>query len=186
MAITTINDLTEVQSAGANDVLPISTASGVKKIKASAIGGSGGDATADLTLVAVAAGVETSGSYNDQAVTSFTSFTLTVNKDFDSLLSKARTKRLALDGSISWQSEMGTQIAEVDLLDQTVIPKEMASVLGITTNKDFIYVSLSSIYKRGSEPGENLDLYLRFVPALRVIYEDTNGTMQIIDPSQGG
>lgn len=37
MAITTINDLTEIQSAGANDVLPISTENGVKKIKASAI-----------------------------------------------------------------------------------------------------------------------------------------------------
>ena len=42
MAITTIDNLTEIQSAGANDVLPISTANGVKKIKASALGGGGG------------------------------------------------------------------------------------------------------------------------------------------------
>lgn len=42
MAITTIDNLQEIQSAGENDVLPISTGNGVKKIKASNLGGGGG------------------------------------------------------------------------------------------------------------------------------------------------
>lgn len=42
MAITTIDNLQEIQTAGENDVLPISTGNGVKKIKASALGGGGG------------------------------------------------------------------------------------------------------------------------------------------------
>ena len=46
--------------------------------------------------------------------------------------------------------------------------------------------NLFSIYKRGDQTDRELELYLRFTPAMRLIYEDTNGTMQIIDPSQGG
>lgn len=43
MAITTIDNLQEIQTAGENDVLPISTDDGVKKIKASALGGGGAE-----------------------------------------------------------------------------------------------------------------------------------------------
>ena len=43
MAITTIDNLQEIQTAGENDVLPISTGNGVKKIKASALGGGGAE-----------------------------------------------------------------------------------------------------------------------------------------------
>lgn len=149
-------------------------------------GGGGGDATADLTLVAVASGITTSGSYNTQAITGFTAFTLTANKGFDTLLAKARTKKLSIDGGVSWTTDGVATIADVNVHEQSVYPKEALSQLGIVTNKDTILLTLSSIYKRGDQTDRELELYLRFQPAMRLIYEDTNGDMQIIDPLQGG
>lgn len=185
MSLITIDQLEEIQSAGNEDVLLISTADGARKIKASAISGGGGESV-DLTLVAVASGITTSGSYNTQAITGFTSFTLTANKGFDTLLAKARTKRLSIDGGVSWITDGVATIADVNVHEQSVYPKEALSQLGLATNKDAILLSLSSIYKRGDQTDRELELYLRFSPAMRLIYEDTNGDMQIIDPSQGG
>ena len=50
MAITTIDNLTEITEAGANDVLPISTANGARKIKASALGGGGAGEVIEVTM----------------------------------------------------------------------------------------------------------------------------------------
>ena len=63
MSVITIDSLTEVQSAGENDYLLLSTSNGAKKIKASAVGGSGNfdvtvtlgeTVTADKTLQEIA------------------------------------------------------------------------------------------------------------------------------------
>lgn len=51
MAIISIDSLAEINTAGDEDVLLISTSSGAKKIKASAIGGSGSGSGADEFLI---------------------------------------------------------------------------------------------------------------------------------------
>ena len=187
MAIKTIGELTEIQSAGANDVLLIETENGPRKIKASAVGGSGGDATADLTLIAVATGITSSGN-NGEAITGYSSFTLTVNKDFDALLAKARTKFLSLDGSVSWTDTQTTakEVRPVSIWKQEVAPSSAIVAFGIQTEKDGVIVYIDSFLYKGEAQSDSSEVYRRMGLTICLIYEDTDGNTQIVDLAQGG
>lgn len=145
----------------------------------------GGGESVDLTLVAVAT-IAHSG-YNTEAVSSFTSFSLTTEKTFDALLAKARTKILSCDGSLSWTDESTMiEMRPVEIWKQEIAPAALLAYYGITSSKDGILVYFDSFNYRSEATSDETEVYRRIgaYGAMRLIYEDANGDMQIVDPSQ--
>lgn len=169
MAITTIDNLQEIQSAGANDVLPISTANGVKKIKASALGGGGSF---------VGFTVSATGTYSgEHQQTTLSSITLTTENTMAELLTEADDNILGLRGKLT-AGESGQMQYDYPCLieQQAVVSAEALAQMGITSDTSGIVLAITSWLCDGN------NVYKRFLNTF-LIYS-SSGEMVISDMTQ--